>query len=171
MSYAIRLASPDDAPLLSRLARETFVETFGHLYPVEDLNAFLEASYQVDTLRREIGAPRQQWLIAEDANGQPAGYAQAGPCSLPHDSVSEAHGELKRIYIRRSAQGSGLGRELMDRSLAFIEATFEGPVWIGVWSENHKAQRLYGRYGFSHAGAYEFAVGSVRDHEFILMRH
>jgi ribosomal protein S18 acetylase RimI-like enzyme len=171
MSYAIRRAGPEDAPLLSRLARETFVETFGHLYPAEDLNAFLEASYAVETLRAEIAMPRQQWLIAEDADGAAIGYAQAGPCALPHDDVADTHGELKRIYIRRSAQGTGLGRELMDRSLAYIAETFDGPVWIGVWSENHKAQRLYERYGFSHAGAYEFAVGSVRDHEFILMRH
>ncbi|HEY3812640.1 MAG TPA: GNAT family N-acetyltransferase [Caulobacteraceae bacterium] len=171
MNYAIRQAGPDDAPLLSKLARETFVETFGHLYPEADLNAFLQASYEVETLRGEIAKPRQQWLIAEDEGGEPVGYAQAGPCALPHADVSDAHGELKRIYIRRSAQGTGLGRDLMDRSLAYIAATFEGPVWIGVWSENHKAQRLYERYGFSKAGSYEFAVGSVRDDEFILMRH
>ena len=170
MSYAIRLAGPGDAPVLSRLARETFIETFGHLYPVEDLNDFLDKSYEVETLRREIAGPRQQWLIAEDAAGQAVGYAQAGPCALPHAEVSEAHGELKRIYIRRVAQGAGLGRELMDRSLAWIEETFEGPVWIGVWSENLKAQRLYERYGFAKAGAYEYAVGRVRDREFILMR-
>ena len=170
MSYTIRLAAPDDAPLLSRLARGTFVETFGHLYPEADLNAFLDGSYETEKLRREIGAPRQQWLIADAADGTPMGYAQAEPCSLPHADVNDSHGELKRIYILKAAQGTGLGRELMDRSLAFIAETFDGPVWIGVWSENFKAQRLYERYGFSKAGSYEFAVGSVRDDEFILMR-
>ncbi len=170
MSYAIRLAGPDDAPTLSWLARETFVETFGHLYPAEDLETFLRSSYEVEKLRAEIAGPRQYWLIAEDAEGQAIGYAQSCPCALPHAEVSAAHGELKRIYLRRSAQGTGLGRELMDRSLAWIDATFEGPVWIGVWSENHKAQRLYQRYGFSKAGEYQFAVGETRDQEFILMR-
>ena len=170
MSYAIRLAGPDDAPTLSRLARETFIETFGHLYPAEDLEAFLDGSYEVEKLRAEIAGPGQHWLIAEDEGGQAVAYAQSGPCALPHADVNDAHGELKRIYLRQSAQGTGLGRELMDRSLAWIEATFEGPVWIGVWSENHKAQRLYERYGFSKAGEYQFAVGETRDQEFILMR-
>jgi diamine N-acetyltransferase len=170
MSYAIRLAGPEDALTLSQLARETFTETFGHLYPEADLAAFLHASYEVEKLRREIAGPRQQWLIAEDADGRPIGYAQAGPSTLPHAEVSDTHGELKRIYILKVAQGTGLGRELMDRSLAFIEATFQGPVWIGVWSENVKAQRLYERYGFSKAGEYQFAVGETRDQEFILMR-
>ena len=43
-------------------------------------------------------------------------------------------------------------------------------VWIGVWSENHGAQRLYARHGFEKVGEYEFKVGQTRDHEFILRR-
>src|SRR5690606_7561217 len=34
---AIRRATPDDAATLSALATRTFVETFGHLYPADDL--------------------------------------------------------------------------------------------------------------------------------------
>jgi ribosomal protein S18 acetylase RimI-like enzyme len=169
MSYAIRLARPDDAPALSQLAIDTFTETFGHLYSAADLNAFLQASYELKTVRREIANPRQYWLIAEQA-GEAIGYAQSGPCGLPHADVSARDGELKRIYIRQSAQGTGLGRALLEQSLAWIAAHFPGPVWIGVWSENFKAQKLYGHYGFKQAGEYEFAVGETRDQEFILMR-
>jgi ribosomal protein S18 acetylase RimI-like enzyme len=43
-------------------------------------------------------------------------------------------------------------------------------LWIGVWSENYGAQRLYGRHGFTKVGEYEFPVGEVRDREFILRR-
>ena len=48
----------------------------------------------------------------------------------------------------------------------------DGPrtLWVGVWSENFGAQRFYGRYGFAHAGEYEFPVGRVRDREFIFRR-
>ena len=48
----------------------------------------------------------------------------------------------------------------------------DGPrtLWIGVWSENHGAQRFYARHGFVHVGEYEFPVGRVRDREFILRR-
>ena len=35
----IRRAVPADAELLSALAARTFTETFGHLYPPEDLAA------------------------------------------------------------------------------------------------------------------------------------
>lgn len=169
MSFAIRIATPEDAPTIADLARETFVETFGHLYPPGDLADFLESSYALDTVRAQIADPAQRWLIAE-ANGQAAGYSQAGPCSLPHPDVRPTHGELKRIYLRADAKGTGLGRELMRRTLDWIEQNFEGPLWIGVWSENHRAQALYRKFGFEKAGEYEFAVGETRDHEFILMR-
>jgi RimJ/RimL family protein N-acetyltransferase len=43
-------------------------------------------------------------------------------------------------------------------------------LWIGVWSENHAAQRLYARKGFTRVGEYLFRVGQTRDHEFIFRR-
>jgi ribosomal protein S18 acetylase RimI-like enzyme len=173
MSFTIRTAEVSDAPVLADLARETFIETFGPLYPPSDLNAFLEQSYALDVIARQIADPNQRWLIAEndgESGVQALGYAQAGPCSLPHPDVRAAHGELKRIYLRSQAKGTGLGRDLMRQILDWIEQSFDGPVWIGVWSENHRAQALYRKFGFEKAGEYEFHVGETRDQEFILMR-
>src|SRR3546814_12173765 len=50
---AIRRATPDDADTVSALATRTFVETFGHLYPAEDLQAFLANAYAVDKRSEE----------------------------------------------------------------------------------------------------------------------
>ena len=49
--YSIRRATVDDAPTLSALAARTFTETFGHLYPPQDLQAFLQESYTVERQR------------------------------------------------------------------------------------------------------------------------
>src|SRR3546814_14882449 len=49
---AIRRATPADAETVSALATRTFVETFGHLYPAEDLQAFLANAYAVEKQRR-----------------------------------------------------------------------------------------------------------------------
>ena len=58
----------------------------------------------------------------------------------------------------------------MKEWLHLMEANTGGPLWIGVWSGNEKAQRLYAAYGFEKAGEYEYPVGAWRDHEFILRR-
>jgi ribosomal protein S18 acetylase RimI-like enzyme len=42
--------------------------------------------------------------------------------------------------------------------------------WLGVWSGNLKAQRLYAAYGFERVGGYAFPVGRWRDDEFIMRR-
>ena len=71
----------------------------------------------------------------------------------------EAHGEIERIYVLRSQQGRGLGRLLMERALAHLGERYgDAPQWIGVWSENLRAQSLYRAYGFEKAGEYIFPL-------------
>ena len=165
----IRRAGPADAEALSRIGAETFVETFGHLYPPEDLAAFLEAAYGLDKTRRDLADPaKAAWLVEVD--GEAVGHALAGPCDLPHDEVKPDCGELKRLYVLRRLQGDGTGSRLLAETLAWLERNGPRRLWIGVWSENLGAQRLYGRMGFEKVGEYEFAVGRVLDREFILRR-
>jgi len=71
--------------------------------------------------------------------------------------------------VLRSAQGGGLGRELLARSLRWLRAHFSR-IYIGVWSGNHKAQRFYARHGFRVVGGYEYVVGDTRDQELIMSR-
>ena len=54
----------------------------------------------------------------------------------------------------------------MDQTTERLSRT----IWIGVWSENHGAQRFYVREGFEKVGEYGFKVGRTLDLEFILRR-
>lgn len=165
----IHRASLDDAEALSRIGAETFTETFGHLYPPEDLAAFLDAAYGLEKTRRDLADPaKAAWLV--EVEGEVVGHALAGPCDLPHDEVTPACGELKRLYVLKRLQGDGTGSRLMTEVLGWLERDGPRRLWIGVWSENHGAQRLYGRMGFEKVGEYEFPVGQIRDREFILRR-
>ncbi|NBU27426.1 MAG: GNAT family N-acetyltransferase, partial [Caulobacteraceae bacterium] len=67
-------------------------------------------------------------------------------------------------------QGGGTGRRLLDLTLDWLRQEGRSTVWIGVWSENFGAQRLYGRLGFEKVGEYGFPVGKTLDREFILRR-
>jgi ribosomal protein S18 acetylase RimI-like enzyme len=165
----IRRATPADAEALSRIGAETFSETFGHLYPPQDLATFLETAYAVETSRRDLADPdKAVWLV--EAGGAVVGHALAGPCDLPHDKVTATCGELKRLYILKAFQGGGTGSRLLAETLAWLERDGPRRLWIGVWSENFGAQRLYGRLGFEKVGEYHFIVGETRDREFILRR-
>ena len=77
---------------------------------------------------------------------------------------------MKRLYLLRVAQNGGLGGRLAETALAWLHEAGPRTLWIGVWSGNHGAQRLYGRWGFEKVGEYGFAVGETIDREFILRR-
>jgi len=165
----IRRAGPEDAHALSRIGAETFTETFGHLYPPQDLADFLESAYGLEKTRRDLADPaKAAWLV--EADGEVVGHAMAGDCDLPHDEVTPTCGELKRLYLLKRLQGDGTGSRLLTETFAWLERDGPRRLWIGVWSENYGAQRLYARVGFEKVGEYEFIVGRTRDREFILRR-
>ncbi len=164
----IRRAGLEDAAALAALGRDTFTETFAHLYPPEDLAAFLDYAYTPEAFRVFLEQPDQAMWSAE-LDGEAVGYAHAGLCALPHPEVTPDCMELKRLYVRKGLQSTGLGGRLITAALDWMTAPGRR-LWIGVWSENHGAQRLYARHGFEKVGEYEFPVGRVRDREFILRR-
>lgn len=169
----VRLAVPEDAAKLSHLKvdtfKATFLEDFAIPYPADDLAAFEAASYGLPAIERELANPDLTVFVAEQGD-RLVGYAKVGPCKLPHPEVGAGEGELCQLYVRREAQGMGLGKQLMDLAMAKIRSTWSGAIWLGVWSGNHRAQAFYAAYGFKKVGEYEFPVGSWKDHEFIFRR-
>lgn len=172
-SLLIRAALPEEAESLARFGRrtfdETFIEDFAMGYAEADLQELYARAYVPEAFARRISDPEQLVLVAESA-GTMIGMATAGPCALPHPDVRPQHGELKQLYVARSAQGLGVGGKLLDATLGWLEGDGPRPLWIGVWSGNLRAQAVYAARGFEKAGEYEFPVGSARDREFVLRR-
>lgn len=169
MTTTIRRATPADAERVVDITRRNFTETFGHLYPPQDLVYFLEHVYSLDAHRTMLVDARYAiWLLERD--GEAIGHAVAGPCGLPHPDVADGDGELKRLYILEAAHNDGWGGQLFQTVLDWQLRDGPRTLWIGVWSENLGAQRFYGRYGFEKVGEYLFPVGNTHDHEFILRR-
>lgn len=168
-SYTIRRAGLDDAAVLASLAAFTFTETFGDSYPPEDLRAFLEENYAVE--RQQVilrHADYAVWLLERD--GVAVGHVAAGPCGLPHAEVAPGDGEIKRLYVVQAEQGGGRGGQLLQVALDWLLRDGPRALWLGVWSENLGAQRLYARHGFQKVGEYLFPVGEINDLEFIMRR-
>jgi GNAT superfamily N-acetyltransferase len=165
----IRRAGPSDAEAIAAIGVATFLETFGHLYPPADLERYLQEAYNLERTRADLADPaKASWIV--EAGDTVVGYALAGPCGLPHAEVSADCGELKRIYLLQAWHGGGLGARLFAETLAWLQGAGPRSVWIGVWSENHRALSFYARHGFEKAGEYDFHVGDTIDHEYILHR-
>ena len=168
-NVSIRRATTDDAAALATLGAATFTETFGHLYPPEDLRTFLTASHSRDAWIRTLDDPRRAVWIATLAD-TPIGFIAVGACKLPVENLEATAGEIQQLYVLARHHNLRLGTRLMELGLGWLETQRRVPIYIGVWSENLGAQRFYTRYGFDKVGEYGFPVGKTVDREFILKR-
>lgn len=166
----IRRATPEDASIVAAVGAATFIETFGHLYPPEDLQTFLLGTHSVGAWTRALEDSERAVWVAELADSTPIGFLTVGACKLPVEDREPHAGEIQQLYVLARYQNLRLGSRLIDIGLEWLEVQGRTPLYIGVWSENLGAQRFYGRYGFEKVGEYGFPVGSTVDHEFILKR-
>ena len=184
----LRRATPEDAEALSVLASTCYIQTFGQLYSSEDLDRFIHEAYSPEVLRAELADPkRATWVLFEElsldtdsapsparideaSEGTLIGYVTVCPAHLPHPDVKPTDGEVQRLYLLREYQGGGRGSMMLRHAIDYLLADGPRPLWIGVFSENLGAQRLYGRHGFKLVGEYKFMVGDHADREFIMRR-
>lgn len=166
---SIRRAHTGDAAGLAELSAITFVEAFGENYPSADLTCYLARTYTVEAYRAFLESPEHHLWVAVD-EGEMVGYLLAGPCSLPHGEVAAEDREIKRFYVRSSHQNCGVGTALFETALRCLLSAGPRTLWLGVWSQNPRAQRFYRRYGFDRVGEYFYEVGATWDFEFIFRR-
>src|SRR4051812_14801892 len=162
-SHFIRRATVDDAARLASLGATTFTHTFGHLYPPEDLQTFLSGTHSVDAWVRALEDSERTVWVAMLNDVTPIGFVVVGKCKLPVQNLEKTAGEIQQLYVIAQHQNLRLGSRLMDLALESLEAQGRIPIYIGVWSENYRAQRFYARYGFLKVGEYGFRVGGTVD--------
>lgn len=163
---AYRRPAPDDIDALCELGRATFVETFGDLYSKADLDAFLAKAFGPDGIPAEYANPAYDFRVAE-VDGSLVGYCKVGPPYLPAPDDGRSKGELRQLYILKNWHGAGIAQAMMDWALAWARAGGFDDLYLSVFSENVRAQRLYARYGFEKVGEFKFMVGEQADHEFL----
>lgn len=167
MSVVYRDALAEDASALAAFCAATFVDTFGHLYPAEDLTAYLGATYTLAQIGAEIADPEIHYRLAFDA-GRIVGYSMTGALKLtPPAPVTEPALELRRLYVAPEAKGAGVAQALMDEAVAWSRDRGAAALYLSVWENNLRAQRFYRRYGFEGVGEHAFMVGAVRDRDLI----
>jgi ribosomal protein S18 acetylase RimI-like enzyme len=165
MTITYRNAAVEDAPLIQRLFRDSFVDTFGHLYSHHDLDAFL-GKFTLQAWQAELTNPQFAIRIAEEA-GEAAGFAKMGPLSVPFDTDARAL-ELRQLYLLPPWKGRGIAAALMDWVLAEMGRRGAEEAVLSVYADNHRARRFYERYGFELVGSYHFMVGDQADDERIM---
>ena len=163
-SVSYRTPSAADLTALCRLGRATFIETFGDLYPPEDLEDFLHHTFGPPGMPNEFANPAYRFRIAE-SEGQMIGYCKLGPASLPAPEDGRQKIELRQLYVLRPWQGAGVAASLMNWAMGVAKSSKADDFYLSVFSENVRAQRFYSRYGFQEVGRFHYMVGKTADDE------
>jgi diamine N-acetyltransferase len=169
-NLTFRDARPEDAADLADIGRDTFSETFGHLYPPAHLRSYLDTTFTLDTMRADLADPDTEVRIAF-AGRRMIAYCKLGPLKLPIAPDPEPALELHRIYVSSARQGVGVGRILLSWAIDRARQRGARSLFLGVWKQNDKAIAVYASRGFAAVGDYKFRVGETLDDEIIMRLH
>ncbi len=161
MTWRLRRAEPGDAPALSLVASATFLDTYATVLTGADIVAHCTTKNSVATFETWLSDPTTIVTLAEYEPGHaPIGYTVLTAPDFPIEP-GLADIELRRIYLMKQAQGSGLGAALMTRALEDAAAAGRTRVLLGVWDQNTRARAFYERQGFEVIGTRQFTVGTT----------
>ena len=111
---------------------------------IEAVHAIESAVFTVDPWSAEqfwgeLAQPTREYIVAEDA-GVIVGYA--GAYLLPPDA------DVQTIAVSGAAQGSGVGRLLLEELIAIAVRHECSQLLLEVRSDNASALGMYERFGF-----------------------
>lgn len=139
-----RPARPEDATALAALHVEVWRATYANL-------ATPEALEQLDETRR---LPYWQATLASTDMMTGAfvavspdgllGVASFGPSTQPEMAGAA---EIKHLYVRQAARGTGVGRRLLEECLEHLEELGAERAALAVVAENENARRFYRAMG------------------------
>ncbi|KAK8845484.1 hypothetical protein IAR55_006197 [Kwoniella newhampshirensis] len=156
-----------DAECIVSIGRPVFTATFAHTCTPADLELFVEESYTVDKILTELKDHNTTFFFAsmagaEDEAETAFGFSQlrirsTEPCLARYTKYIE----LQRIYFSVDVDhhGSGIARKLMEHNMGDAKDMGYEQIWLGVYEENDRARRFYGKFGFERIGEHHLLVG------------
>lgn len=166
----IRRASAADAMALSAFGARTFFEAFAAGNTPDDMRLHLQSAWRPELQSAEIADSAQDTLLACEAGGALAGFAQLRADHAPAGVSTCRPIELKRFYVDKPWQGQGLARRLMDAVETRARERGALELWLGVWERNERAQAFYRNCGFRQVGKQVFVVGTDPQTDHVMLR-
>lgn len=154
----IRKLNIDDLETLRNLSIQTFKETFEEVNTEEDMQKYLDENLSIEKLKTELENPNSEFYFAEN-NDEILGYLKLNFKDAQTEKLEENHFEIERIYVLKAFLGQKIGQILFDNVLEIGREKNLEYVWLGVWEENHRAIRFYGKNGFEIFGKHDFVLG------------
>ncbi|MHA7305299.1 GNAT family N-acetyltransferase [Arthrobacter sp. TMN-49] len=179
MVLSIRTAVAADAPELAALAALTFPLACPAGSPPEEIESFVAQYLSVHAFERYVADPARKIFLAHGvpSSGADSLLAYSMLVDAPPSDADVAavvcgddSAELSKCYAHPDTHGSGVSATIMAASLDWVRELGRGQVWLGVNSENLRAQGFYLKHGFTIAGTRSFRLGNRVEHDYVMVR-
>lgn len=162
----IRQAGTADIPVIRSIAHRTWPHAY---YPAilsaEQLAYMLELLYSEKALTEAMEKKGQRFFLLE-RDGEFVGFTS---CTPHQGGTSITH--LNKLYVLPSEQGTGSGKALLERAIAFAKEQGDRAVELNV-NKRNKAISFYERHGFriDRGEVIDIGQGYVMD-DHVMVRH
>jgi ribosomal protein S18 acetylase RimI-like enzyme len=165
----IRPVQQSEIPALADVAARSYADAFGSTYTPEQLAAELAGHRSEAYFRDALVSGHTILVDVED--GRIRGYSQIAEVDLPELQARSGDQLLDRLYIDPDLQGQGIGRQLIEQTLAHPRLANARRIYLQVRRENHRALGLYRSLGFEVVGHTRLGVGDLQARpDYIMMR-
>ncbi len=141
-----------DIERIAALAAEIWREYYGDMIGIGQVEYMLENFQSVQAITRQVESEGYRYFVAEE-NGDFLGY-----CALQM-SVESNRLYLSKFYVRKSARGCGVGRQLLRQGVGCFDVNPATIVWLTVYKGNAGSLAAYEKLGFTRAGESVFSIG------------
>ncbi|HEX8461317.1 MAG TPA: GNAT family N-acetyltransferase [Segetibacter sp.] len=159
MEITIEAVKESDVETLAAVSRNTFQDTFGKQNTEENMNMFLQTTFNIAAIKNEFNSTKNQFYFAK-VKDKIAGYIKVSDNKKPEELKSIAALEIARIYAVKEMIGLGIGKLMLRFVIELAKKTNKKVIWLGVWEQNKRAIKFYQSFGFEKFGEHIFMVGN-----------
>ncbi len=156
MTFIIR-GTEVDSLILSKISRQTFLESHGRSAPQKDLDQFISEKYTEEKLKEELKDSANIYHLLYYKE-ELVGFSKI-ILNVPYKEGADKNmTKLDRIFLLKKVYDLKLGVALLTFNLQFMKQHHQTGVWLFAWTENERAITFYKRNGFKIVGNYDFKI-------------
>ena len=157
----IRLATLSDRTLIRSISERTWPSTYGHIISQEQIDFMLEWMYSDASLEKQMNTGCSFYIA--NLNGDDVGFCSVSPEEEENKSTEIVAGakshKLNKLYVLPTAQGTGAGKTLLNKSIEVAKASGSSSLFLQVNKQND-AYTFYLKHGFVKEQEFKFDIGN-----------
>jgi diamine N-acetyltransferase len=154
---SIRVGSVADVETISALAIQVFLDTYATEGVRPDLANEAFAEYGREVFEQRLRQGSRVFYLAEQGSGL-LGFAEVRRDNAPSPIPGFTGSELVHLYVQPQAQGTGIGRELLQHAERCARQAGSGGVWLSAWEYNTRALAFYKRQRYEDVGHAQYVI-------------